>query len=79
MKSWPAIKRADAAVGTGTEYAQNTRFYVDGELQRRHGLVKHNTFGATSCQVVRSFWHPNEGLVVLYAGANGTMQQLAAP
>ncbi len=78
MRSWSAIKRGDAAVGDGTEFAQNTRFYIDGELQRRHGLVKLATFGATSCRGARTFWHPNAGLFVIYAGADGTMQTAAA-
>ncbi len=78
IRNWPGIKRNDQATGPGADYAENTRFYVRGELQRRHGLVKLNAFGAVNCTGIIKFWHPNAGLMVVVADSGGNIQQVAA-
>jgi hypothetical protein len=35
MRSWEGIRRDTAATGEGAQMAVNTRFYLEGELQRR--------------------------------------------
>lgn len=38
IRNWEGLRYDDTASGDGALTAQNTRFYVDGELQRRPGL-----------------------------------------
>ncbi len=35
---WDGLRYDDSASGDGALIAQNSRFYIDGELQRRPGL-----------------------------------------
>ena len=39
MREWESIRYDDAANGDGSLLSQNTRYYVDGEMQRRPGLA----------------------------------------
>ncbi len=77
MRKWDAIKREDAAdTLDGAHYVQNARYYLEGEIQRRRGLVK---FAAvTSPRVMTNFWTPTAGFKALFFTSAGTIEGLTA-
>lgn len=74
IRDWEGLRYDDSASGDGALIAQNTRFYVDGELQRRPGLEAQSA-GAVSN--AKSFCTYGDALgrqfIVLFL-ATGTIQ-----
>ncbi len=75
MRAWIGIQRDNSAVGDAAHYVQNARFYRDGELQRRHGLVKS---AAQSGIAVSMFYHASAGYFGVYQTSGGLIVALAA-
>ena len=75
MKDWDGIRRDLASVGPGIEYAQNVRFWIEGELQRRHGLTK---FSAQSGTNIISYRNNLTGYWAVFRTSTGTIEAVAA-
>ncbi len=75
VKAWKGIQRDIEAVGDAAHYAQNARFYRDGELQRRRGLVKSVVQSGIA---VAMFNHVSAGYFGVYQTSSGTIEAVAA-
>lgn len=76
MKSWQGMERnadSTAETGDGCVYAQNVRFYVEGELQRRRGLVK--VAAGTRPLRIAQFWSPATGMRTLILNTSGNITE----
>lgn len=60
---WKGIVRQQAFDGPGGHFVQNCRFWVGGELQRRHGLLYATTQSGTA---IIDFRHPVNGRYAVY-------------
>lgn len=73
MKPWQGMERNTDATGDGCVFAQNTRFNVEGELQRRHGLVKFAS--GTRPLRIAQFWSPASGLKTIILTTAGAITE----
>lgn len=71
---WQAITRDRSYDSAGAIYAQNTRFYLEGEAQRRRGLAYQVTQSGT---VSLNYLHPQSGYWAIFATASGTIEASA--
>lgn len=71
---WQGITRDQSYDSGGAIYAQNTRFYLEGECQRRRGLVYQVTQSGT---VSLNYLHPQSGYWAVFATASGTLEASA--
>lgn len=76
MKQWQAMERNADSTGDGCVYAQNVRFYLDGELQRRRGLVK--VAAGTRALRIAQFWTVASGMQTLVQDTSGNITSVAA-
>lgn len=62
---WEGVNVGNAYDGDGALYANNVRYYTDGELRRRHGL---SAVSATvqSGTLATSFLHPVAGYYAVF-------------
>lgn len=75
MREWKGMKRRESATASGAPHLLvNTRYEVDGELQRRRGLEKITNTGAT---VAAAYWHPLTGYVVLLRTSGGAIESVS--
>ncbi len=80
MRIWRGIELNEAANGAAALMAINTRFYVDGELQRRNGLVR--TLSPTTAYTLTTIIAamPINGVPsIIQTDSNGTVSILPAP
>lgn len=68
---WMGITGRKSYDSPGATYVQNARFWVDGELQRRHGMTTTGT--AQSGQNLMSYRHPLTGLFAVYYTNTGQL------
>lgn len=68
------MNRADSAVSDAAHYAENVRFSLEGEVQRRVGLAKSSATSGTS---VTNYWHPTAGFYVIFATSTGTLEAVS--
>jgi hypothetical protein len=76
MKQWQGMEANADATGDGCQFAENTRFYLDGELQRRRGLVK---FAAgIQPRTIAQFWTVASGMKTLTQTNTGTIEAVTS-
>ncbi len=71
MKSWQGMERNADNTGDGCLFTQNSRFAVEGELQRRRGLVK--VAAGTRSLAVAQFWSPYATMQTLVQDTSGNI------
>ena len=67
---WFGITRNQSYESAGAIYAENMRFYIDGELQRRRGMAYQAT---QSGSAVQNFLHPQSGYWSVWVSSTGTI------
>lgn len=75
LRQWEGVRRDGTAIGGGAHYAQNVRYWLDGELQRRHGLTK---FTAQGGIVLTHFRTALTGHWAVFRTSTGTIEAVAA-
>ncbi len=72
--TWKGITRDQSYTSDGALYAQNTRFYIEGELQRRRGMTYQNSQSGT---VMQNYLHPLTGYWNSYVTSSGDIVAVA--
>lgn len=68
---WQGVTGDKAYDSDGSDFANNVRYYTDGELRRRHGTTAFSTT-VQSGTVATSFRHPVAGYFAVFSKA-GTL------
>lgn len=68
--SWRGITRNESYVSAGAIYAENVRFYIEGELQERRGLAYQTTQAGN---VMLNYLHPQSGYWAIWASPGGNL------
>jgi predicted outer membrane repeat protein len=71
---WEGITRDKSYDSGGAIYAQNSRFYLEGECQRRRGLTLQV---AQSGTVLQNYLHPQSGYWAIFTTSTGTIEASA--
>lgn len=78
LEQWPGMQTDQDAVGAGCSWVQNPRWWIAGEMQRRHGLSKLAAIGSTANVNAARFWNPLTGYVAVFATSAGTIETASA-
>lgn len=76
MRHWTGTERDTDATDPGAHHVENARFYINGEVQRRHGLVKLSA--STGGLVIAPYWHPVQGQRAVFFLSTGAVVEVAA-
>ncbi len=76
-QNWEALRYDDTASGTGALLSQNTRYYVDGELQRRPAMVAVNVGALSQALGFVTLGDLLGRQYVIIVNALGTMESVA--
>jgi len=74
MINHQGVRRDTADIGDGVFYAENTRFAIGGEIQRRPGL---SLATAQTGLLMTHFWHPATGTHAVFATSSGALVAVA--
>ncbi len=80
MRIWRGIDLSEGANGSSALMAINVRFYVDGELQRRNGMVRQLSPVTSYSLTTIACAMPINGVhSIVQMDANGTLSIVQAP
>ncbi len=74
---WDGLRYDDTASGSGALIAQNSRFYVDGELQRRPGLESVSVGSVVQALCFVTFGDLLGNQYIVLVNSTGTIQTVA--
>lgn len=77
MRQWEGLRYDETASGAGALLSQNTRFYVDGEVQRRPGLSAVNAGTISQALGFVTYGDPLGNQYIVIVNALGTLETAA--